>query len=171
MRSLKPGANRARTAVSASIRIMPLDHITGDAGGLLGNFALQLLGMFYSRRVCARANVAVTELITNVMEHASGRDGEIMLDMEADEQQLIIKVSNRSTEEEYETIKARFAQISAAEHPKQLLATTVHARHHDRQKGGLGLMRLAAESKFQLSVEYLEGILIIRAFLSVEGSV
>ena len=168
---MKPALNRAQTSVSTSICITPIDHITGDVGGLLGNFILQLLGMFYSRRVCARANVVVTELVTNVMEHASGRDGEVMLDLTVDAHQLVIKVSNRATVEEYEAIKARFEQISTAGDPKQLLATTVHARHHDRQKGGLGLMRLAAESKFELSVQYVEGLLIIRAFLSVEGFV
>ena len=51
------------------------------------------------------------------------------------------------------------------------LATTVYARHNDRQKGGLGLMRLAAESKFQLSTQYTEGLLVIRAHLSMEGLV
>lgn len=168
---MKPGLNRAQTSVSAAITISPINHISGDVGGLLGNFLFQLLGMFYPRRICARANVVVTELITNVMEHASSRSGEIGLSLTVDPQELTINVSNSATPAEFEAIRARFEEISAAQDPKQLLATTVYARHNDRQKGGLGLMRLAAESKFQLSTQYVQGLLIIRAHLSMEGLV
>lgn len=168
---MKPGLNRAQTSVSAAINIAPINHISGDVGGLLGNFLFQLLGMFYPRRICARANVVVTELITNVMEHASSREGQIGLSLTVDPQELVIKVSNSATQQEYEAIRARFEEISAAKDPKQLLAQTVYARHNDRAKGGLGLMRLAAESKFQLSTQYADGLLVIRAHLSMEGLV
>jgi anti-sigma regulatory factor (Ser/Thr protein kinase) len=168
---VKPGLTRAQTSVSAAITISPLNHISGDVGGLLGNFLFQLLGMFYPRRICARANVAITELITNVMEHASSRDGEISLSLTVNPQELIINVSNSATVEEYESIRTRFEEITAARDPKQLLATTVYERHVDRRKGGLGLMRLAAESKFQLSAQYVQGLLLIRAHLSMEGLV
>src|SRR4029079_19478556 len=128
-RTVKPGLNRAQTSVSAAINITPINHISGDVGGLLGNFLFQLLGMFYPRRICARANVVVTELITNVMEHASSREGAIGLELNVDPQELVIKVSNSATVAEYESIRVRFEEIAAAKDPKQLLATTVYARH------------------------------------------
>lgn len=138
---------------------------------MLGNFLFQLLGMFFPRRVCARANVVVTELITNVMEHASSRDGEIGLVLTVNPQELVIEVSNSATTEEYEAIRGRFEEIANAKDPKQLLARTVYERHNERRRGGLGLMRLAAESKFQLSTQYAKGLLVIRAHLSMEGLV
>jgi len=163
--------NRAQTTVSASINIAPINHISGDVGGLLGNFLFQLLGMFFPRRVCARANVVVTELITNVMEHASSRDGEIGLTLTVNPQELVIQVQNTATEDEYEAIRARFSEIASAKDPKELLAVTVYTRHSEKRRGGLGLMRLAAESKFKLSTEYDKGFLVIRAHLSMEGLV
>ncbi len=130
--------NRAQTSVSAAINITPINHISGDVGGLLGNFLFQLLGMFFPRRVCARANVVVTELITNVMEHASSRDGEIGLVLTVNPQELVIEVSNSATTEEYEAIRGRFEEIANAKDPKQLLARTVYERHNERRRGGLG---------------------------------
>lgn len=161
-----PELDRAQTSVSAAITISPIHHISGDAGGLLGEFFLKFLGMFYPTRSCARANVAVTELITNVMEHAAARDGELRLVLTANPQELVIDVSSNATVAEFEVVQRRLEELAAAKDPMQQFAATVHARHRERQEGGLGLMRLVAESKFRLTAQYAHGLLSIRAHLN-----
>lgn len=168
---MSPEINRSQTSVGASISISPIKHISGDVAGLLANFLVDLLGMFYSRRICSKANVVVTELVTNVMEHATNRDSEIKLDLRIDQDELSVRVQNHVTTEEYEIVKSRFDEIAAAQDPRVLLAKTVHARRGDRKRGGLGLMRLTAESKFQLSTEYVDGLLTVQASFSMKGFV
>jgi len=105
------------------------------------------------------------------MEHTSNRESEIMLDLRIDQDELMVKVTNHVTNDEFELVKARFDEIARAQDPRQLLAKTVHARKADRQRGGLGLMRLTAESKFQLSTEYVDGLLTVKASFSMKGFV
>jgi anti-sigma regulatory factor (Ser/Thr protein kinase) len=166
---MSAGGNRTQTAVGASIYISPLDHVAGDVAGLLGNFLFDLLGMFYPRQICSKANVVVIELVTNVMEHCTIRDGAMRVDLKIDGDDLLITVANPVTPAEFETVKERFAAIASAEDPKKLLADTVHRRRGDRQKGGLGLMRLTAESKFRLTCEYEQGFLVVKALFPMRG--
>lgn len=160
---MKPEMNHSQTSVGASISISPINHITSDVAGLLANFLDALLVRFYPRRICQKVNVVVTELVTNVIQHASERDGEVKLDLKIGSDGLVIKVSNRVTREEYETVKAVFDEIFAAEDPRDLFARTVRERRIDRQRGGLGLIRLTAENKFHLSTEHVDGVLVIQA--------
>jgi len=166
---MSTGGNRTQTAVGASISIAPLDHVAGDVAGLLGNFLFDLLGMFYPRQICSKANVVVIELVTNVMEHCTIRDGAMRVDLKIDGDELRITVANPATPEQYEDIKTRFAAITSAEDPKKLLAETVYKRKNAKERGGLGLMRLTAESKFRLSVEYEHGVLIVTAQFLMRG--
>jgi hypothetical protein len=155
--------------VGASIYISPLDHVAGDVAGLLGNFLFDLLGMFYPRQICSKANVVVIELVTNVMEHCTIRDGALKVDLKIDGDDLIITVANPVTPDVYEAVKNRFTVIAEAADPKKLLADTVRERRVDRAKGGLGLMRLTAESKFRLSADYEQGFLIVKAQFPMRG--
>ncbi len=166
---MSTGGNRMQTAVGASIYIAPLDHVAGDVAGLLGNFLFDLLGMFYPRQICSKANVVVIELVTNVMEHCSIREGAMRVDLRIDGDELLITVQNPATPEQYEDIKARFAAIASAEDPRKLLAETVRERRTNRERGGLGLMRLTAESKFKLTAEYEQGFLIVKAQFPMRG--
>jgi hypothetical protein len=163
------GGNRMQTAVGASITISPLDHVAGDVAGLLGNFLFDLLGMFYPRQICSKANVVVIELVTNVMEHCSIRDGAMRVDLKIDGEHLLITVANPVTPDEFQAVKDRFDAIDRAEDKKKLLADTVRRRHVDRQRGGLGLMRLTAESKFEVKAEHVEGYLVVKAQFPMRG--
>ena len=158
-----------QTAVGASITISPLDHVAGDVAGLLGNFLFDLLGMFYPRQICSKANVVVIELVTHVMEHCSIRDGAMRVDLKIDGEFLIITVANPVTPEEFQAVKDRFDAIARAEDKKKLLADTVRQRHVDRKRGGLGLMRLTAESKFEVKAEYVDGYLVVTALFPMRG--
>lgn len=160
---MKPEINHSQTSVGASFTISPINHITSDVAGLLANFLDALLVRFYPRRICQKVNVVVTELVTNVIQHASERDGEVRLDLKIDPGGLVIKVANRVTPEEYRTVKAVFDEIFAAEDPRELFARTVRERRIDKQRGGLGLIRLTAENKFHLSTQYVDGVLLIAA--------
>ncbi len=166
---MSTGGTRTQTAVGASIYISPLDHVAGDVAGLLGNFLFDLLGMFYPRQICSKANVVVIELVTNVMEHCTIRDGALRVDLKIDGDDLIITVANPVTQDVFEAVKGRFTVIAEAPDPKKLLADTVKERRVDRAKGGLGLMRLTAESKFRLTAEYEQGFLIVKAQFPMRG--
>lgn len=166
---MSTGGTRTQTAVGASIYIAPLDHVAGDVAGLLGNFLFDLLGMFYPRQICSKANVVVIELVTNVMEHCTIRDGALRVDLKIDGDDLLITVANPVTLDVFEAVKGRFTVIAEAPDPKKLLADTVKERRVDRAKGGLGLMRLTAESKFRLTAEYEQGFLIVKAQFPMRG--
>ncbi|MDI1444662.1 ATP-binding protein [Polyangium sp. 6x1] len=166
---MSAGGNRTQTAVGASISIAPLDHVAGDVAGLLGNFLFDLLGMFYPRQICSKANVVVIELVTNVMEHCSIRDGALRVDLKIDGDELMITVANPATEDEFKAVSDRFTVIANAEDPRKLLADTVYRRRIDKAKGGLGLMRLTAESKFKLTAEYEQGFLVVKALFPMRG--
>ena len=115
------------------------------------------LGLSGQRRL------VVTELVTNVIQHASELDGEVRLDLRIDPSGLVIKVANKVTLDEYRTVKAVFDEIFAAEDPRELFARTVRGRRIDKQRGGLGLIRLTAENKFHLSTQHVDGVLVIQA--------
>jgi anti-sigma regulatory factor (Ser/Thr protein kinase) len=127
--------------------------------------------MFYPMRVCKKANVVVTELVTNVLEHVSEQDqeGSILLELCIDQDRLVVGVTNRATAAQYETVRARLQEITQAADPKHLLRDTIRSRRADRLKGGLGLMRLAVENRFGLAATYDQGNLMVKAEFALKG--
>ena len=76
---------------------------------------------------------------------------------------------NAAKREQYKKVKARVNRINSTDNLRKLLADTIHARRKDRLKGGLGLIRLAAENKFELSVRYRTPFLIVESHISLGG--
>lgn len=142
----------ARTRLRTTLYLSPVGNVSGDLARLLGEHVLALMGMFYDHAVCRRANVAVTEFVTNVFSYASRPEDELRFDLSVDGDALRIEVSNRVDDDQYEDVAQRIAMINAAQDPKRLLRETINHRRALQLKGGLGLMRLATENKFSLSL-------------------
>ncbi len=153
----------ARTRLSSSLRLAPVGNVLGDVAGVLGEHVLTLMGMFYSRPLSRRANVVVTELVTNVLENIVDPESELRFDIEVDAERLVIEVENLVTDEQFENVRARIDYINAAPDVRALLKQTIKERRPKRLKGGLGFMRLVSENKFELTVERRDGYMTIRA--------
>lgn len=159
-----PAAEPVKPAnVNVSVRIGPLSSVLGDVAGLLAEAAQSLLGMFYPVPTAKRANVVITELVTNVLENVVDPASDFTMDLVIDGDVLKITVCNTVKPENYERIKARIAELQNAADAKKLLAKTIRERRPQRLKGGLGLIRLVAENRFALSSEYVDGRAIVRA--------
>ena len=65
-----------------------------------------------------------------------------------------VRVTNRVTQRQCDAVKKHVANIRRADDPKKLLAQTIQSRRAKGLLGGLGLIRLAAETRARLSVSY-----------------
>jgi hypothetical protein len=153
----------ARTRLSSTLRLAPVGNVLGDVAGVLGEHVLTLMGMFYPRPLCKRANVVVTELVTNVLENIVDPESEMRFLIEVDAEKLVIEVQNRVSDEQFENVRARIDRINSSSDVRALLKQTIRERRPQRLKGGLGFMRLATENKFELSAERQDGYMTIRA--------
>jgi hypothetical protein len=144
----------AKTSVRASFEITPVDHVVGDVAGVLGDHMLVLLGMFYPRTLCRKANVVVTELVQNVLENVSDPQGKLSCDIEVDASTLRVRVANRVQTEQWKRVELRVNEIRGTKDLRALVATTLRERRKAQQRGGLGLMRLAHENKFAIDAAF-----------------
>jgi hypothetical protein len=162
-------ADHARIGIS--FNVAPLGDVSGHLPRLLGESILELLGMFYPSIVGKKANVVVTELVQNVIENIVDPHSELHLELRVDGDELLVRVSNKATPEQYEGVRARVDALSGEADAKQLLRTTLRTRRADRLKGGLGLMRLVSENRFRLAVTYERELLTMQAAFPLRGSV
>ncbi|MDI1479625.1 ATP-binding protein [Polyangium sp. y55x31] len=132
--------NPRMTAIAFSLTIDPLEHIAGDVAGLVGNFVFELVGMFFARQVASKTNVALIERVTEVMEHDANRKGPLRVHVRIEGDTLEITVEGPD-------VATDFERLANAEDPRKWLADTVYERRIEKASGGLGLMRLVAESK------------------------
>lgn len=156
-------ARLAQTSTKLRLSVGPLDHVTGDLAGLVGEQALQILGMFYPRNTAKKANVVITELLTNVFENIQDPKSSFDLELDAGPHGLVISVRNQVTPEQYEKVKSRVDLIRGTPDLRALVASTIRERRTHRLKGGLGLMRLAQENKFDLAIAYQDGAMTVTA--------
>lgn len=156
-------ARLMQTRTRYRMSLGPLEHVSGDLGGLLGEQVMQILGMFYPRNFAKKANVVVTELVTNVFENVFDPKSTFDLEIDAGPGGLVIAVKNRVSPEQYEKVKSRIDTIRTTPDLRALLASTIRERRAQRLKGGLGLMRLAQENKFDLAIAYEDGAMTVTA--------
>ncbi|MDI1442775.1 hypothetical protein [Polyangium sp. 6x1] len=91
------GGNPKQTAIAFSLTIAPLEHIAGDAAGLVGNFHFDLLKMFFSRQIGSEANVAVIDMVTEVMEHGANREAPLRVHVRVEGDTLEVTVEGPDT--------------------------------------------------------------------------
>lgn len=159
------------TRLGVSFRVAPLGDIRGNLATLLGESLPALLGMFYPSAVGKKANVAVTELIQNVVENIVDPDSELQLELRVGPEALEVQVRNKATPAQYEAVQARIDAVAQTADPKRLLRETLRARRADRLKGGLGLLRLVSENRFRLSARYEQEHLTVFAAFPLRGIV
>lgn len=162
-------AKLARTRIKTTLTLEPIGNIVGDVAGVLGEALLELLGMFYPSNVAKKANIVITELVTNVVENVSHPDSEMQFALSIDGDTLIIEVTNKVTDEQYSNVSKRIDGINNSPDVRKMLAETIRARRVNRLKGGLGFMRLVTENKFKLSHARRDGLLTVRAEFSMKG--
>lgn len=154
-----------------SFDIEPLHDIGNNLPRMLGESALELLGMFFPHTVGKKANVVVTELVQNVLENVLDPRSALHVELRVDADALVVRVRNKATPEQYEGVRARVDALSGAEDVRKLFTTTLRTRRADRLKGGLGLMRLVSENRFRLAVSYERELLTMQAAFPLRGSV
>lgn len=156
--------------VDFTLRLGPLRAVMGDVAGLLGDTLLNLLGMFYPPTIGKKANVVVTELVTNVFENISFGESSFELRLVVNPETLKITVSNQVTDEQFERVSARIALLQHTADAKKLLTQTIRERRPQRLKGGLGMIRLVAENRFALTVARNDGTMTVCAEYSLKGN-
>ncbi|MCB9796761.1 MAG: ATP-binding protein [Alphaproteobacteria bacterium] len=157
------------TRISMRYVFAPLEYILCDLSAIIGNFVEELLGAFYPRIVSKRANVLLTELVGNVLENISDPNSEIELSIDIDEDTLSIRIRNATSPEQYALVADHVSMIRNTDDLRALMKKTIRERREKRAKGGLGLIRVAAESKFDLTTDYVDGYLVIDAKMDVGG--
>lgn len=157
------------TIIETTVAIRPLRNIMGDVAGLLGESVMSLLLMFYPPPLCKKANIVISELVTNVLENVFDPDSGFVLKLSLLSDSLVISVQNTVPQEIADKVQGRVAKISAVADPRKLLAETIRERRQSRLKGGLGLLRLVAENKFTISSDYQDGLLTVRANYRLES--
>jgi hypothetical protein len=162
-------AKLAKTQLRSTLRLSPTASATGDLAGILGGHLLELMGMFYDRVVCRRANVAVTEFVTNALSNAVDPAGELRVDVSVDADALVVEVSNKVDDPGYAAVEARVRRINESEDVKALMRETINHRRARRLKGGLGLLRLTSENRFVLSVRRDGEYMTLRAEHALEA--
>lgn len=161
-------AKLAKTQFHSALELRPMANVSGDLAGIVGDYLLDLMGMFHERTVCRRVNVAVTELVTNALSNTLDPDAALRVDVRVDAEALVIEVSNEVDESQYAAVEARVQQISQSADVKALLRDTIHFRRPRRLAGGLGLLRLASENRFVLSVRRDGNTMTVRATHALE---
>jgi hypothetical protein len=159
----------ATTKISMRYDLSPCKNVIGELSGLLGNFCDEFIGAFYPKNISKKANIVITELFNNAVTNNIDGDSKIVLELKINKHRLWIKVMNVVNRSQYRKVKAHVKRINSAENLRTLLAETIRERRKDRHKGGLGLIRLAAENKFKLSVRYRAPFLIMESQFSLGG--
>lgn len=158
------------TELVSELSISPVGNILGDLPGLVADSATAMLGMFYPIAVGKKANVALSELVTNVMENIFDAQGIVRVRIEVSAVRLRISVTNTAAAQSYQAVSARITELQNSPNPKKLFADTIRARRSQQLKGGIGLMRLVAENKFKLSVDYDDALLTVHAEYRLEAT-
>lgn len=158
-----------RTSITMHYAFSPVQYILCDLGGIMGNFCEELLGAFYPRVVSKRANVLVTELVTNVLQNTSDPTSPLEMTLEVNTEHLFIRIRNAVTREQYDVVRGHVELIHAADDLRALMKKTIRERRDKRETGGIGLIRIVAENKFKIAVDYQDGFLIMDSILDVGG--
>jgi hypothetical protein len=159
----------ATTSINMRYDLSPIRNIIGDLSGLLGNFSDELIGAFYPRTISKKANIVITELVNNAVVNSADDDSKITLWIMINKDLLRISVANAANESQYRRVREHIQMINSAGDLRKLLADTIRERRKSRLKGGLGLIRLAAENKFALSARYRTPYLIVDSQIGLGG--
>ncbi len=158
-----------KTSISMSFNISPVKNVICDLSAIIGNNCQELIGSFYPKIVSKKANIVVTELLNNAIENIIDKNSNVAVDLNINKDHLFITVKNVVNREQYEKVSEFINKINSTPDVKKLMAHTIRERRKGRLKGGLGLIRLVAENKFSLSLDYKKPFLILESQISLGG--
>ena len=158
-----------KTNISMSFNISPVKNVICDLSAIIGNNCAELIGSFSPKLVSKKTNIVVTELLNNAIENIIDKDSNVAVDLNINKDHLFIKVMNVVNREQYEKVSGFISKINSVPDVKKLLAETIRERRKGRLKGGLGLIRLVAENKFNLKLDYKKPFLILESQISLGG--
>ncbi len=161
----------ATTDISLSCHIGPLKNVVGDIGGIISRYSCELVGAFYPALVSRKVEVVLTELVDNVLKNYVDGDSGITVEMRIDTHDLTVRVSSVATREQFSKVKSIIDTMSDTQSVKGLLRKTIHQRRKERSRGGLGLLRLVAENRFDLNVTFDESVLAVESHIALGGLV
>src|SRR5690606_12657351 len=98
-------AKLARTRLRTTLELAPMGNVTGDLAGILGEHLLDLMGMFHERALCRRANIAVTEFVTNALAYTSDPEAELRVQVTLAAEALVVEVSNKVDDAQYADVE------------------------------------------------------------------
>ena len=159
----------ATTELALSCRIAPLKNVVGDIGGIISAYSSELVSAFYPPIVSRKVEVALSELTENVLKNFIDGDSGITIDMHIVDQNLTIRVSSVANLDQFLTVKAIVEKLKETPSPRELLKTTIRKRRKEQQKGGVGLLRLVAENRFDLDVKFEESVLAVESHIALGG--
>jgi hypothetical protein len=145
---------KENTIVSFSYKIAPLKNVHYEITGILGNINESLISNLYENNIGKKVNIVLSELMNNAIGNVHDKESEVTLHINIQPESLEIQVINAVSEQRYLDIKSHLEKIKIEKDHKQMMAQTIRRKQADRQQGGLGLIRLAAENKALLSVSY-----------------
>ena len=159
----------SQTCISTRYELSPVKNLIGDLSGLLGSFTDELLSAFFPRNISKKANIVITELVNNAVVNNTDENGKIVLETGINQEILFIRVTNTTDLDHYDAVRRHIERIMTSDNPQQLLAQTIRERRKERLRGGLGLIRLAAENKFELSADYEAPYLTVESRIALGG--
>lgn len=159
----------ATTGIKLNCEISPVGHVGDSVGAIVSSYVSNLVGAFYSRNTARKVNSALTELIDNVLSHSVDKSGALAVQVELNGNMLKVRVAGPASLSQYESVRDHVASIRSAPSSRDLFRRTIHERRKKRLRGGLGLLRLVAENKFDIKVAYDESILSVETEISVGG--
>lgn len=156
-------SDRAQTCVKVSLTIAPVSHADERATGLLSNLVFDIAMMVgCSSAAAGKANSVCVEEMTATLQENLFASGELRVDVALIGEKVLVHGAVRAAEVEIPGTESWFQpdepQRDMGKDPSKtvrrkrsdLLADTVQERRVDRARGGVGLMRMTAESKRSL---------------------
>jgi hypothetical protein len=117
------------------------------------------------------AGIATGELLENALKYgdAAAPAGEVRVEVDADAEALRLAVSSPADAAGADRVEEVIAALAAAASPVDAYQARMIAIASGEAKGGLGLLRVAAECGCSLSAERRDGALIVTAVMRVGG--
>jgi hypothetical protein len=118
-----------------------------------------------------RISMAAHELLENGAKYAMTRRAvlRVALDDKEDGPGVQIAITNDTTKEHVERLKARVAEIAASQDPFALYQQLMRRSSKMREESGLGLARIRAEGEMTLALEVTGTTVTILASARVPG--
>jgi hypothetical protein len=147
-------AKKRTERLDLSLSLSAVDDVHHRFSTVVAAAYASVLGELTTRAVSKKIDVLASELVGNVLEHSTGKKAPLRVDLQTRPGFLQLRVTNRVSASVCDRIKRHVATIRRAADPKTLMAETMETRRAKGQMGGLGLIRLVAETKATLSVSY-----------------